>query len=33
VYELTDAGRAIFKEVVEREGEILARFKEERMSI
>jgi hypothetical protein len=32
-YELTDAGRAIFKEVVEHESEILARFKEERTSI
>ena len=31
-YELTDAGRAIFKEVVEHESEILARFKEQRMS-
>jgi hypothetical protein len=32
-YELTDAGRAIFKEVVEHESEILARFKEERLSL
>jgi hypothetical protein len=29
-YELTDAGRAIFNEVVEHENEILARFKEDR---
>jgi hypothetical protein len=33
VYELTDAGRAIFKEVVEHEDEILARFKEDRLSL
>jgi hypothetical protein len=32
VYELTDSGRTIFKEVVERESEILARWKEERTS-
>jgi hypothetical protein len=32
-YVLTDAGRAIFKDVPDHESEILARFKEDRLSI